>query len=380
MGYEPRDAEELLRLGVTSPEVAQRAWGTRWDAVADPAGLCARLLPPTLDFSTSGTTGPSRTWRRHSGALWHEAGMLAALLAPARPDAVVSFVPPVHLFGALTSVLVPAHLRLPAWYRPGFLGRLPDTGTGRVAVMATPWIFRLLLENPGWVDAHDRLVVLYGGAPLPATATALLERTGPDRAEVVELLGSTEAGGIASRTWRAGRPPAWTLLPDVRFAGPPGPGPEPLSITSPRLAFRPGGAPPATSTTDDVVRRLDDRRFALVGRDGRLVKVNGRRIDLDVAERAVGEVLDCADLALVPVGDDTIGEHVDLVVVLHPGGALRDLDLRAAITRLGVRPRRVRAAPRIERSALGKTRREPPVPTGAAGTTRTTRTTRTAGT
>lgn len=361
MAYEELTPARLLAIGPGAPEVVDTAWCSRWDRVDDPQALCAAGLPATVDFETSGTTGEPRRWRRLRAKFWQEAGMLAALLAPERPEAVVSFVPPLHLFGALSTVLVPAHLRVPVWYRRAFLGRLPDVDGRRVAVSATPWIFRLLLEHAEWVGRLDRLVVLCGGAPLPATARQLLDREGPDRMSVVEVLGSTEAGGIATRRWRTGEPPDWTLFPDVRFHGPAavGPDPEPLRVESPRLAFRPGTAPPPFCVTDDRVRRLDARHFVRTGRDGRLVKVNGRRIDLDAAEHAVREVLDCADLALVPVGDDTLGEHLELVVVLHPGTEVADIGLAAAFVRLGVRPRRVRVAPRIERSALGKTRRDP---------------------
>jgi acyl-coenzyme A synthetase/AMP-(fatty) acid ligase len=104
---------------------------------------------------------------------------------------------------------------------------------------------------------------------------------------------------------------------------------------------------------------VDDRTFRLVGRSGRLVKVNGRRINLDDAEHAVRAVLGCADLALVPVADEVIGEHVELLVVLEPGTELSELDLPAAVRRLGVRPKRLRVVPRIERSALGKATAHP---------------------
>jgi hypothetical protein len=51
-----------------------------------------------------------------------------------------------------------------------------------------------------------------------------------------------------------------------------------------------------------------------------------------------------------------IGEHVDLLVVLQPDTTLADLDLATGYARLGVRPRRVRVVPRIDRSDLGKLR------------------------
>lgn len=361
MGYAELTPDRLLAAGFAAPEVTGRAWHVRWDRVPAIGG---GDLPDVVDFPTSGTTGPRRWWRRHGPRVWAEAGLLAGLVAPGRPDAVVSFVPPAHLFGALATVLVPARLRVPAWYREGFFGELPDVGGGRPVVMATPWIFELLLRHLDWVRGLAHLTVLYGGAMLPATAGDLLRELGPERVLLVEVLGSTEAGGIATRSWREGEPPDWRLFPDVSFAHPVTPGAEvPLAVTGPRLAFRPGEPEPVSWTGDDRVVPLDERTFRHAGRAGRLVKVNGRRINLDAAEYALRAVLGCADLALLPVTDAKVGEHVELLVALHPGTEVADLDLAAAFARLGVRPRRLHVVPRIDRSALGKPRHVPTPPT-----------------
>jgi len=361
VGYTEFSPERLLSLGFTAQEVVDGSWMARWDLDTSAAEeLVTRTLAPTLDFHTSGTTGPSRTWRRYRDRIWLEAGMLAGFVAPERPAAVVSFVPPAHLYGALVTTLVPARLGIPVWYRSNFFGAMPKIDQGRVVVMATPWIFRLLLEHLDWVRGLEHITVMYGGAMLPATAGEFLEKAGPERALIVEVMGSTEAGGVATRRWREGEPPEWTLFPDVTFADEdPASGEEiPLLVRSPRLAFRPGEAAPPTWEADDRIVRLGERSFRLVGRRGRLVKVNGRRINLDEAEQAMRSVLDCVDLALRPITDDMIGEHLELLVVLESGTELSDVDLNPAFGQLGVRPKRVYSVPRIERSALGKLRHD----------------------
>jgi acyl-coenzyme A synthetase/AMP-(fatty) acid ligase len=373
MSFTELTPAQLLAGGLTAPEITGRAWRVTWSGpAADIERLVLGALPPEIDLHTSGSTGPSRCWRRLRANTWLEAGMLAELVAPERPEAVLSFVPPVHLYGALATVLMPAHLRVPAWFRPTFLGALPAIAARRVVVVATPWIFSLLLENLPWVRALDHVTVLHGGAMLPASAGEFLAAAGADRALVVEVLGSTEAGGVATRRWRTGEPPPWTLFRDVEFAGPEFAGPEfagpefagpergsgevPLRVRSPRLAFPPGGEPPPVWELDDQVEPIDARRFRFAGRRSRLVKVNGRRINLDETEHALRAVADCADLALRPVTDAMIGEHVDLLVVPGDGRTLADVDLSAVFAVLGVRPRRVHAVPRIERSEIGKVR------------------------
>jgi acyl-coenzyme A synthetase/AMP-(fatty) acid ligase len=371
MGYRELSPAELLGLGLGAPEVTGSAWRTRWDVDGlDAADLVHRTLPEHIDFHTSGSTGPSQVWRRRRDMVWHEAGILAGFLAEEKPEAVVSFVPPVHLYGALSTVLIPAHLGVPAWFRPSFFGAMPQIERDRVVVVATPWIFSLLLEQMAWVRALDHITVLHGAAMLPTTAGDFLAEAGRDRALIVEVLGSTEAGGIATRRWRAGDPPPWTLFPDVTFHGPTAASAAaasadetvadelevPLAVRSPRIAARPGEPAPDTWETDDFVQPLDERTFRFAGRRNRLVKVNGRRINLDEVEHALRAVVDCEDLAIMPVADKMIGEHVDLLLVLKPGIALADVDLREAFDTMGVRPRKVHVVPRIDRSETGKLR------------------------
>ncbi|MEU4806663.1 class I adenylate-forming enzyme family protein [Actinosynnema sp. NPDC023587] len=351
---------ELLGEGFAAPHVTDAPWVVRWDRVRGDVGeLVLKSLPEVVEFSTSGTTGAPRTWSRTREYLWAEAGMLAGLLAPGRPGAAVSFVPPSHLYGALSSVLVPAHLGVPAWYRPGFAGAMPPVEQDRCAVMAIPWIFSLLLRHLPWVRDREHVGVLHASGMLPSSAADFL-RAADGRGEIVEVFGSTESGGVATRRWTRGEPPDWELFPDVEFARstPDTPDDEvPLAVRSPRIAFQDDGRAPESWELDDFVEVLDDRRFRFTGRRSRIVNLNGRRLNLDVLEDAARRVLDVADLALQPVADAMIGEHVELLVVPRPGQRLGDLDLSAAIDRMGVRPRRVRDVEHIDRTELGKFRR-----------------------
>ncbi|WP_158890405.1 class I adenylate-forming enzyme family protein [Amycolatopsis anabasis] len=355
--------EELLAEGFDAPRITEQPWLVRWDEVdGDIAEVVLKNLPPTVEFHTSGSTGPSRSWSRTREYLWAEAGMLAGLLRPQRPEAVMAFVHPSHLYGALSSVLVPAQLGVPVWYRPSFAGMMPPKEHSRWVVTAIPWIFSLLRRNIDWVRQMDQISVLHASGMVPSAAGYFLEEA-EGRAQVVEVFGSTESGGVATRNWSSGEPPPWELFSDVSFARPPSEedgtlGVEvPLAVRSPRIAFQEDGKPPRSWELDDYVEMLDDRRFRFTGRRSRLVNVNGRRLHLDELEDALRSILDCADLALRPVADDMIGEHVELLVVLKPGTTLADLDLNAAIDRLTVRPRQVHVVDRIDRTEIGKLRR-----------------------
>ncbi|MGP3966340.1 hypothetical protein [Streptomyces sp. 6N223] len=370
--YAELTPQELLAAGHAAPEVNDEPWLVRWDrADADPESLVHGLLPAAVEFHTSGSTGPRQRWRRTREQLWSEAGLLAALLAPQRPQAILSFAPPRHLYGALATLLVPARMRLPVWYLQRFFCLMPPAGHPRWAVVAVPWTFSILRRQTAWTRSAERLAVLHSTATLPRAAAHLVAEAGPDCVRITEVFGSTEAGGIARRSWRHQEPP-WELFDDVELAraapqedaaGPDG-REIPLAVRSPRLAARPGQPPPEVFRTDDFVRRAGDRRFHLTGRRCRLVKINGRRVDLDEVERSLRPLIACADLACVPVPHELSGEHLDLLVVPPAGGSVDTRQVRAAsMAGFGLRPRRVRVVDRIDRSETGKLRHiQPPLP------------------
>ncbi|MFE1174105.1 hypothetical protein [Streptomyces sp. NPDC058773] len=376
MTYFELTPEQLLSEGFASPRITDEPWVVRWDTFRGDLDAIEELvlgaLPSTVAFRTSGTTGAGQTWYRTKAFMWSEAGMLARLLAPRQPEAVLSFVHSQHLYGALTSVLVPARLGIPVWYRPQFTGRLPPVGEHRRwAVMAIPWIFSLLRRHLPWVRSVDQLTVLHASGMIPDAALDFLAEAGADRARIVEVFGATESGGVGTRQWSEGDPPDWSLIDDVSFADPvrAGEGEVALKIRSPRLAFLTDGVAPDSCELDDHVERLGDRAFRFTGRRTRLVNVNGRRFNLDRLEDQLAPVLDCVDHALRPVTDPMIGEHIELLVVLEPGTEVADLDLTAAFERIGVRPRRVRAVERIDRTEIGKFRRVQTTETTDAGAT-----------
>lgn len=355
--------QELLSEGFAAPRITEQPWLVRWDQVdGDVEELVLKTLPPVIEFHTSGTTGKRKVWSRTREYLWAEAGMLAGLLAPERPQAVMSFVHPSHLYGALSSVLVPAHLKVSTWYRPDFAGEMPPKEHDRWTVMAIPWIFSLLLRNMPWVRQMEHVSVLHASGMLPSAAGQFLEAA-EGRGSIVEVFGSTESGGVATRRWAEGDPPDWQLFPDVSFATPPSTQDDlvgrevPLAVRSPRIAFQGDGLPPSSWELDDYVEMLDDNSFRFTGRRSRIVNINGRRLNLDELEDGLRSVLDCEDLAVRPVADAMIGEHVELLVVLSEGTTLADLDLTTAITGMGVRPRRVHVVDQIDRTELGKLRR-----------------------
>ncbi|MCK9868091.1 acyl--CoA ligase [Nocardiopsis dassonvillei] len=358
MNFPELDPGELLASGFRGPHATGRPWMVRWDRVGSVDALVASAMPEELAFHTSGSTGDRVLWKRTRRQLWDEAGMLADLVREGAPEAVLTFAPPQHVYGALVSVLLPARLGLPVWFRPGIREPMPPTGPAHWLVASIPWTFSLMRPGSPWVGAARELTLVHSTAALPATARRFMEDF-EGSARLVEVLGSTETGGVAHRRWSPGADePPWRLFDDVRFdeSMGRGPGERRLALHGPRVVRPPGSADGAPVLMDDYVEVLGERRFRLVGRRDRLVKVNGYRIDLRQAEDELQTVIDCSDLALLPRRDEVIGEHFDLLLVRGEDGAPDREALERAVARLPVRPRRIRFVPGIERSENGKVR------------------------
>lgn len=313
--------------------------------------------PDWFGFETSGHTGTARRWFRHRNQLLAEAELLTELCEVRELDGIVCFAPVHHLYGFLFSVVVAVRSGLPVWYRP-----LPALGAcwpelERPLFVTIPGALVLLARKPQGMPRFKTGVVVHSTALLPAVDLRVLA---PLR--VVELFGSTETGLVASRRPSADADPRWHLAADVTFAGEcgPGSGEVPLHIRGPRLAADETGTPLPSWQMDDFVEILCARTFRFLGRRSSLVKVNGRRVNLDELECVLRNVLPCQDLACVPCRDTVRGEAFDLWIVSQPDAALDEPAVRALGARClasGQMPRRVVFVQEIWRSATGKLRR-----------------------
>jgi acyl-coenzyme A synthetase/AMP-(fatty) acid ligase len=266
-----------------------------------------------LTFATSGSTGDPVAWDRTPEQVRAEAELLAELCGAADVDGIVCYPPPVHFYGYLMGRALPALLGIPVRQigltdppAPAF------AGLHSPLVAALPAALGQLGRCMPVLRALDRLTLVHSSALLPATAARLIDRL-DGRAHLVELFGSTENGLVATR--RDPPRPVWTLAPDVRFgAGMPTAGDAPLRVRSPRIAGSHGRPPAAEHELDDIVEILDDRTYGWIGRRSRLVKVNGRRVNLDQVTDALAEAAPDVRFTCRPHADELRGEWFSVLV------------------------------------------------------------------
>ncbi len=250
---------------VFSPEApvpaadAALTWSPDWDA-------------PLICLYTSGSTGAPLPQTKSLGEMSRGAQVLGARLdedvegGAAAIKSIVCSVPPQHMFGVETSVMLSlvrgiavleSRPLLPADVRAAF-ERCPEGA----AWIATPLHLRALAQSGETLpNCRAAVVSTMPLAPaLAAQAEALIS------APVLEIYGSTETGVIAMR--RTARGAAWLPVQGVRVQ------------TSGDGATVWGSHFPSPQTLSDQLELDAQGSFLLIGRQGDLIKIAGRRASL----------------------------------------------------------------------------------------------------
>ena len=337
------------------PDADRPAWRAGMPAAMP---LLPATQPAAIVF-TSGSTGEPVGHAKSWGALAArsvDAGRRFRL-RPEAPAAVIGTVPPQHMYGFETTVLLGFHAAAASWCGPAFypvdvVAALGACAAPRVLV-TTPLQLRALLAAappPGAPPIGGSAAIAPGllarvisaTAPLDPALAAAAERHW--QTEVWEIFGATEVGSIATRRTVAG--PLWRSYPRVRLDPPAGAGG--------RIAARAPFAAPFP--LNDRLELQDPTRFRLLGRDSDLVKLGGRRASLAGLSLILTGIAGVEDGVFVAPDDlETRPTARLLAYAVAP-----DLPAEAILAALRRRidplflPRRVVRLERLPRDALGK--------------------------
>lgn len=297
---------------------------------------------PLVLLHTSGSTAAPRRFVKTARALLGEVDALHRTFGHA-PATFLATVPPHHLYGLLFGILLPLRrgatvVDEPTLFPGDVLAALRAHDV--TVLVSTPTHLRALTAMPRpWPRG---LVVLTSSAPLPP---ALHESLAREQGWIVhDVFGSTETGGVATRTEPGAR---WRPLAGVvvRAGLPDGH----LEVDS---------AWTSVSRADDRVRVADDGTFEHLGRLGHVVKVGGKRVDVTVVEAALRRIPHVTDAAVLVQDDALRGSRLVAFVAGLPAGATETVrSALAAEFDAVLVPRRIVIGP-LPREASGKLRRE----------------------
>ncbi|MEN0074613.1 MAG: AMP-binding protein [Paracraurococcus sp.] len=290
---------------------------------------------------TSGSTGTPtehpKPWEALVAAARAAAERFALDDAAQPPASLVATVPPQHMYGFETTIMLP--LWAPVAIHAGasfFPNDVLDALEGlpaRRVLVTTPLHLRALVaegRRPAPLAA-----VISATAPLPPALAEAVE--GGWGAPMLEIYGATEAGSMASR--RSLLEPDWLPYRGVSLA--------------PGAAHVPGLGEVALS---DLLEPRPDGRFRLLGRRGDLVKLGGRRASLADLNRRLLEVEGVTDGVFVAPEDLERDPAARLMAfAVAPGRSAEEIlaALRQSVEPLFL-PRPLLLVPALPRDRLGK--------------------------
>lgn len=261
------------------PRVTVAAAGAPGGPAPNPAIPLGRVA--VIGF-TSGSTGEPAAHPKSWHALVAAAEAAAARFGlerghPGGEATLVATVPPQHMYGFETTLVLPLHAGTASHAGPHFypvevaeaLAAVP----GRRVLVTTPLQMRALLGSGAALPPVE--AVISATAPLsPALADSAEQAWGT---RVLEIYGATEVGSIASRRTVGGE--EWRLYDGVALhpAGEDG-----AEVEVPGM--------PARVPLADAVSLLPDGRFRLLGRRSDVVKLGGKRASLAGLNRLLAEV------------------------------------------------------------------------------------------
>jgi acyl-coenzyme A synthetase/AMP-(fatty) acid ligase len=325
--------------------------------VADPAaapgeegGLKAAFTPdsPWVYLFTGGSTGQPKIWTKTPTNLLAESAYLAERFKVTPADRILSTAPPNHIYGILYSVLMPFLGGAQVWATtPVFPHEILDRlSQFQATIMVSLPVHYRSLRAQAYGDHCLRLAFSSAGPLDPADGEAFSAATA---APVYEIYGSTETGGIASRCRHKGETDLTPFAPvqvDIEN--------ECALVTS---AFISPDLPKDERDRFLLADRLEalaDGKLRLKGRSDGIVKVGGKRIDLEMVREALKKQKGVADAVVFSLPGEA-GRETEIVAVVE--GTANATGLRQALQRFlepQALPRRIKVVSQMPMLATGK--------------------------
>ncbi len=297
---------------------------------------------------TGGSTGAPRMWTKTVRNLLAETASIVANYGVTPEDRLVATVSPNHIYGLLYTVLTPLVASASAAPEtPLFPAEIETAVQDNNAsiLVSVPAHYRALNGHP-FARHSLRLAFSSAGILAPDDALAFSAQTGTG---IAEIYGSTETGGIAARVRADG---------EIDFQ--PYPGID-IKIEADRLKVRSDYLSPELPldgdgyfTTGDRARATPGNRFELLGRVDGIVKVGGRRVDLEAVRECLKRQPGITDALAISLSVDMGRENLVVAVVEGHSETVDLTSLRLDDLETFARPRCIKVVEKIPLTAAGK--------------------------
>jgi acyl-coenzyme A synthetase/AMP-(fatty) acid ligase len=346
------DGTTELPVGMRRIDAVRRPW---------PAAVRQRgINSPCLRLFTGGSTGRPNVWTKTPVNIISEPVFQAAKHGITADDYFLATVPPYHIYGFLFSVMIPfiASARVMervAVFPREILVALKDNPV--TALASVPVHYRVLRGE----TIHAPLLrrAFSSAGPLDRDDAAWFH--GQTGVGVEEIFGSTETGGIACRCPAVGREilepfecVSWKIED------------ERLCVKSPFLSPDLPADSEGFFVTGDRVAATGGG-FTLLGRADGVVKVGGKRVDLNEVRDRIKRIPGVRDAHVFPLPGRK-ARDTDVAAVVEAGISEEELKqaLAGALEPYAM-PRRLRVVATMPSTSTGKLDREALLKLFAAG-------------
>ncbi|MDD2275829.1 MAG: fatty acid--CoA ligase family protein [Smithellaceae bacterium] len=318
----------------------------------DPADLNpGGLIDPDRSFLklfTGGSTGQPRVWSKTPRNLFAEAFYLRDHFGLTGDDVFLATVPPYHIYGLLFSILLPLVARarvLPEIYTfPQEI--LSTVNRHRATVLVSVPISYRSLRVDNLSVPSLRLAFSSSGPLDRSDARYFLKKTGLG---IHEIYGSTETGGVASRSvsentesWQPAGPVSWRMFG------------RRLAVRSDFVSSEMERDAEGFCVTGDEVQPDRDGRFLLLGRADGIVKVAGKRVDLQEVQNKIQSLPTVRDAVVIALPAEK-GRESEIAALVACD--LTEIQIKKMILEKlepYAMPRRFHIVSSIRRTATGK--------------------------
>ena len=260
---------------------------------------------PFLTLFTGGSTGAPKIWSKTPRNLIEEAYYICRRFQLTATDIFLATVPPQHIYGLLFSIMVPlvtsARVLPDIYVLPRAIMAAMENFQATVLISVPP-CYRVL-NGDFLMPHHLRLAFSSAGTLDPDDAADFHKKMGIG---IHEIYGSTETGGVATRchadsrvAWSVFDPVEWQIVDDC------------LQVHSPFLSPSLPRNQDGFFVTADRAELDEQGRFILRGRADNVVKIGGKRVDLQEIQEKIRKINGVRDAAVILIAKAN-GRRTDL--------------------------------------------------------------------
>ena len=276
---------------LTPQDVEKVAPATLADCSVSPDAEIVKLF-------TGGSTGAAKIWSKTVSNIFSEAQFMAARYGVGTDDCILATITPYHIYGLLFSVVIPlvakAAIVAESPFFPAEIAECIEQKSATI-LASVPAHFRALGGRQ--LSSSLRLAFSSAGMLPEEDNKNFCEQ---NKIAVVEVYGSTETGGLASRN-RAAKESFFTPLQAVTW-----------QISKERLYVRSPFLSPDVPVdrenwflSGDRVQQEGENSFSLHGRADAITKVAGERVDLDEIRDLLQQQKGVAECVVIPLADSS---------------------------------------------------------------------------